>query len=828
MLDQLARDLKHAARALWRDRSFTATTVATLALCLAANAAIFAVVQAVLLAPLPFPEPDRLVKMYNAYPGAGALRGDNGVPDYDDRVRETTAFEAIALYRTQGATLGGDGGAEAERVTSMPVTPSFFRILRTAPFRGRLFADADGEHGQHEKVVLSYGLWQRLFAGQDSAIGQSVRVNGVPFTVVGVLPAEFPLRDATRCRCGRPRPSPQRSGPTIGATATAGRCSRVWPRAPPCKRRSAKSMRSTRATSTASRRSSPCSSTPVSTPCCSASTTTWWPNPARPCACSGALPPSCCSSARSTSPTSCRCEPRRRCARWSRAWHSAPRSGRSRARFSPRRSCSRPWAAPWDCCWAGGRCAPRRWLGLDALPRGGEIGLDGAVAAYTLGLVALVGVLVTVLPVLRLRHLDVAGAIREEGRSGTASRRMLAMRRVLVTGQVAFALVLLVGAGMLLASFSRVLAIDPGFRAEGVFTGRIALPAARYADDAALRSAYDRLLLALRAIPGASAAGLTDSLPFSGDYSDSVILAEGYQMAPGESVISPSQIRVSEGLTEALGMSFVRGRAFDARDGAGAPRVVIVDERLAQRFWKDQDAIGRRLYFPSDPSDMLKPPADDQWLTVVGVVRNVRLRALAAPAGSGLFGAYYFPLAQSTDRSVSIVIRTTQPPELLTSAVRAAVRGVDAAVPVYDVSSMRARLDGAMTDRRTPMILAVTFAAVALLLCAVGLYGVLAYQVAQRSREIGIRMALGASAPGIFQMVLREGALVIGVGVAAGLAGAWALRTVLQAQLYEVDAMEPAVLVAVVTVLTVTALVACTVPARRAAATDPAQALADR
>ena len=191
MVDQLARDVKHAGRALWRDRSFTATTVATLALCLAANAAIFAVVQAVLLAPWPFPEPDRLVKMYNAYPGAGALRGDNGVPDYDDRRRETTAFEAISMYRTQSATLGGDGGAEAERVTTMPVTPSFFRILRTAPFRGRLFTDADGEFGQHEKVVLSYGLWQRIFAGQDSAVGQTVRVNGVPFTVVGVLPASF-------------------------------------------------------------------------------------------------------------------------------------------------------------------------------------------------------------------------------------------------------------------------------------------------------------------------------------------------------------------------------------------------------------------------------------------------------------------------------------------------------------------------------------------------------------------------------------------------------------------------------------------------------------
>jgi predicted permease len=373
-----------------------------------------------------------------------------------------------------------------------------------------------------------------------------------------------------------------------------------------------------------------------------------------------------------------------------------------------------------------------------------------------------------------------------------------------------------------------VLAIDPGFRADGVLTSQISLPAARYADDAALRSAFERLLSGLRAIPGVTAAGLTNSLPFGGDYSDSVILAEGYRMAPGESLISPSQIVVSEGLVEALGMSVVRGRAFDARDGAGAPRTVIVDEPLAERFWAGQDPIGRRMYFPNDPNDILRTPADDEWLTVVGVVRAVRLRALASGGTSGLFGACYLPLAQSPDRGVALVVRTDQTPQGLTPGVRAAVRGVDPAVPVYDVATMTERLDGALTDRRTPMILAVAFAGVALLLAAVGLYGVLAYQVAQRSREIGIRMALGASAPGIFQMVLREGGMVVGAGAVMGLVGAWLLRQTLQAQLYEVDAMDPRVLALVALVLAAVALVACVLPARRAASTDPAQALADR
>ena len=255
---------------------------------------------------------------------------------------------------------------------------------------------------------------------------------------------------------------------------------------------------------------------------------------------------------------------------------------------------------------------------------------------------------------------------------------------------------------------------------------------------------------------------------------------------------------------------------------------VMVDERLAQRFWPGQDPIGRRMYMPSDPNDLFKPPADDKWLNVVGVVRSVKLRALAEGGNSGVFGAYYFPLAQSPDRGVAIVARTSQAPEQLTSAIRAAVRSVDPAVPVYDVRMMGDRLDGALTDRRTPMILAVSFAAVALLLAAIGLYGVLAYQVAQRGREIGIRMALGASAPGIFQMVLREGALVVGAGAAVGLAGAWLMRQTMQGQLYEVDAMDPRVIGGVALVLVAVALVACVLPARRAAATDPAVALTDR
>jgi predicted permease len=826
-MDQLIRDLRHAARALWRDRGFTATTLATLALCLAANAAIFAVVQAVILRPLPFPEPERLVKIYNSYPGAGAPKADSGVPDYDDRRRETTAFEEIALYRTSGSTIGGDGGADPERVTSMIATPSFFRLLRAQPLRGRLFTDADGEVGQHEKVLLSYGLWQRQFAGQDSAIGQPLRINGVVFTIVGVMPADFrfvssevqlwtPAAFSPEDRADDRRHSNSwqmlaRLKPGIGLAAAQQQVDAVnqrnLERFPHFREILTNAgfhtyvigllddlVTGTRAT-------------------------LWllWAF-AGFVLLIGALNVANLVSVRATA------QVRELVTRLAlgASLGSLTRQILTESLMLTTAGGALGLLLGW---WALG-AAPL--LGLDALPRGAEIGLDGAVALYTFALVGVVGMLVAIVPVLRLRNVDVAGAIREEGRSGTASHRTLLLRRVLVAGQVAFALVLLVGAGLLLASFDRVLAINPGFRAEGVLTGQISLPVSRYADDAAIRSAYDRLLPALRAIPGASSVGLTSSLPFGGDYSDSVILAEGYQMAPGESLISPSQIRVSDGLADALGMTVVAGRMFSAADGPGTPKTIVVDERVAAHFWPGQNPLGRRMYFPSSATDLLKPPSEDQFLNVVGVVKPVRLRALAEGGNSGLFGAYYFPIAQSVDRGVSIVIRTTQDPESLTSAMRAAVRQVDPTLPVYDVRTMEARLDSALTDRRTPMILALTFAAVALLLAAVGLYGVLAYQVAQRSREIGIRMALGASAPGIFQMVLREGGLVVGIGAAGGLAGSWLLRRVMQGQLYEVDAMDPRVIASVAAVLAVVALIACVLPARRAASTDPAVALTDR
>ncbi len=818
------QDIRFALRLLWKDRAFTTTTVATLALCLAANTSIFAIVNSVLLRPLPFPEPERLATIFNSYPGAGAIRAANGVPDYFDRLAQATAFEEIGMYRTSGVTIGGQGLGEVERVTSMPVTPSFFRILRAQPHRGRLFTEKEAEVGQDKKVVLTYGLWQRLFGGRDEALGREMRINGVLYTVSGVMPDRFRFID----------PEVQLWTPvafTADERADDRRHSNNWQQFGRLKAGSTFELaqqqidainaanleripefKSVLVNAGFHTRVKPFHADLVE----GTSRTLYllW---------GGVLAVLLIGCVNVANLTSVRASAR------VRELATRHALGASLHRLSRQILTETLLMAL-----VGGALGvllgywalnAADWLGLDQLPRGADIRLDGRSIAFTFALVLTVGVLVGLFPVVALRRTDLGQVVREESRSATPSWRMRLVRRTLVTSQVAFALILLVGAGLLLASFRRVLSVDPGFDPSRVLTGSLSLPATRYSDDAAVRSALARILDRVRTIPGVETAGLTTTLPLSGDHNDSVILADGYQMAPGESLISPSQLSVGPGYFEAMRTELRRGRLFDARDASDGPRAIIVDELLARKFWPGQDPIGRSMYFPANVKKLMEPPPRDRWLTVVGVVETVRLDGLVDGAGFRAVGAYYLPLDQSIRRTVNLAVRTSQDPTTVANAIRREVTTIDPELPFYGVRTMQDRVDLSLVDRRTPMILAVAFAAVALLLAAIGIYGVLASQVRQRTREIGIRMALGAATPSIFAMVLGEGAAIVVVGAILGLGGAFLLRQTLQSQLYEVGAMDPVVVVSVATILLVVVLVACILPARKAARTDPVLAL---
>jgi len=464
-------------------------------------------------------------------------------------------------------------------------------------------------------------------------------------------------------------------------------------------------------------------------------------------------------------------------------------------------------------------------INIQDLPRGQEIRLDGVVIAYTLGISALIGLILGLIPVANVLPANLTTVLREEGRSGTAGRGARTLRRTLVVAQVAFAFVLLIGAGLLFASFRQVLAVDPGFNPDGVLTASINLPRSRYADDKALVGFTNEALRRIRALPGVSVAGATDTIPFGGNNSDSVILAEGYQMKPGESVISPSSVDVTPGYFEAMQARLVAGRFIDERDGHDAPKVIVVDETLAKRFWPNRDPIGRRMFKPTDINNLLAITEKTVFLTVVGVVKDLKLHDLTE--GKTTVGAYFFPMDQDISSGMTFAVRTASDPAALSGSVRGALSQLDRELPVFDLQTLDQRMEKSLVSRRSPVLLSLSFGLVALLLSAIGIYGVLAYLVTQRRKEIGIRIALGSSARGIFELVLREGLMLIVGGFVVGALGAAALRRSLQSQLFGVSATDPIVLATVTIVLAAVAILACALPARRATRIDPIIALAE-
>ena len=823
-MDIFRQDVIYALRALRRDRAFAVAVILTLAVCLGANSSIFTVVRSVLLRPLPYPEPDRLVFMYDSFPGAGVERAGTSVPNYYDRVPVRDVFDSVALYQQGGFRVGQ--GAGAEGVASMSVTPSFFNVLRTTPVRGRFFTEEEGTPGNDKVVVLSEAFAARQPGGLDGVVGRQLRLNDVVHTVVGVAPAQFTfqnpevrlwvplaftpeqrsedarhsqnhdcigrLADGATIELARARIDAmnagiiERSGSLEQALINAGYNTRVVGFADDL-------VRNVRA----------------------ALGLLW----------GGALFVVLIAAVNITNLSLVRASGRFKELATRTALGAG--TGRVARQLVTEALVLTATGAALGLVLGYWSLDALAWLGLSDLPRAHEIQMDATVFGVTLGIAALLGVVVGIAPVLHLRRASLSGVLREEGRSGTAGRGARYVRRALVVSQVAIAFVLIIGAGLLLASFQRLLAVDPGFVAEHVLTVRTNPLPSRYPDDAALRSYTNRALERLRALPGVEHVGATSFLPFSWDSSSSVIVAEGYTPAPGESVLSPSQLYVTPGYLEALRVQLKRGRFFTDADGTGTTRAIIVDERLAAKFWPGADPIGKRMYLPERPEDLVTPGPDVKYMQVVGVIGTVKLKGLVE-GEQARAGAYYMPYAQNPSREISFAVRSRGDLESATAAVQRALTEIDPDTQPYDVFTMSERVSRSLDQRRAPMVLSIAFGAVALLLAAVGLYGVLAYQVTQRTREIGIRMALGSDAGGILRLVLNEGLLLVVAGLAAGLAGASLLRGVIASQLYGVGALDPLVMAAAIGVLTATSLAACLGPARRASKVSPIVALSQQ
>ncbi len=824
-LTDLWLDVRAAVRQFVQQPGYCAVVVLTLAVCLAANLAIFAVVDGVALRPLPFPDGDRLVAIYNTFPGAGRDVAPNSPMDFFDR-QPLQGLTGLATYQRLGLTVGQDGEA-AERVVGLSASPSLFPLIGAKAWRGRLLLDGDAVTGAEQKVLLTFGYWQRAFAGRDSAVGGTLRVNGTPFAVVGVLPEDWRFIDPTldivipaafsaadRAPARRYNNQNWRQVARLAPGASLEVLQSQLDALNAVNVEQAPDLRQTLIDIGFTTRVMPLQRFVAGE--AAGSLYLLW---------GGALVVLLVAGVNLANMVLVRTAARRR------EWATRLALGAG-ARRLLRQSLIEAWVLA-----AAGVAVGLllgRWaltlapaLGLDALPRGTEIAFDGRVMAFVLGLAIVSGTVLGVLPLVAHRSARLMAVLRDEGRTGTGSRGARVMRRVLASAQVACALILLVAGAALLTSLQRILDVDLGFRRDRLVTAQMNLPGVRYGSAEAARAFADRLLERVRPLPGVVAAGVASATPFGQAPGSNPVFAEGYQMAPGESIVSVHHVSVSTGYFETIGARLVAGRWLADGDVDGRPRVIVIDERLARRFFPDGNAVGRRMWPLRGTERMHEIPPEDQRYTVVGVIAEVRLSDVVDDPGIRTNGVCYYPFAQRPTLGMGLALRTEGDPDLVVGAVRRTLSELDPELPLFGVAGVDTLIDRSLFDRRTPALLAAGFAAVALLLATFGVYGVLAYQVAQRTRELGIRMALGADRPRLFRLVLGEGLLIVVTGALLGLAGAAAVRRALETQLYGVGALDPVVLSAVVGLLSAVTLVAIAIPAGRAAHTHPTAAMSD-
>ena len=823
-MNTLFSDLRVGLRLLWRDRAFAITAGLTLAVCIGANTALFSVVRGVLLKPLWMPEADRVVMAGNMYPGAGVYEPlGAAVPDYFDRLREVTAFSEQALLRQDNRSIDKDGSPL--RVEGLSVTPSFFRVAGVTPQLGRTFTDQEGEIGSEFEVVISDGFWRTQLGGDPSAVGRDIRLDGRAYTVIGVMSPQFRPTDDEKALWTPMTFTAEEKSDNSRHSNNAAYIARLKPGA---------TVEQAQAQIDALNAANLDRFPQFKEVIVNARFRTvvnrlqdQMVKDVRPTLYlmwGGALFVLLIGCVNVTNLALVRSRARLK----ELATRLALGGGTVRI---ARQLAIEHLLLALGSAVAGlaiGYVALRAMdvVSLQALPRSQDIALDTVVVLYTLAAAAAIGLVLGLIPVAAMLSANVLSVLREEGRTATTGRGAQSLRRGLVIAQVGCAFVLLIGAGLLFASFRRVLAVDPGFTTERVLTGAVVLPDSRYKEPDTQRRFIDDALRRVQALPGVTAAGVTDTIPLGNRASASAILAEGYKAQPGESFLAPAEVRVSSGYFEAIGVKLVAGRFFTDRDTATSTRVVIVDDRLARRFWPNQDPIGRRMYKPDDDAKDLTAVTDKTvFFTVVGVVAEMKLRNLTD--GDNLVGAYFFPLTQEPQNDLTFVLKAAADPGTLSGALRREVAAVDSQLPVFEMQPMSYWTDRSLAKRRSPALLSIAFGFVALFLSAIGIYGVLAYLVTQRTKEIGIRVALGSTAWAVFQLVLREGLLLVAAGLAAGGIGSYLLRRTLESQLFGVRSSNPVVLVLVSVVLAAVALVACALPARRATKIDPLVALTE-
>jgi putative ABC transport system permease protein len=802
-MSHLAQDLRYAFRTLAKSPGFTAAAVLTLALGIGANTAVFSVVNAVLLHPLAFPQEDRLVTVWEDLSARGGAAADWTGRSVFQEWRRTEAFSGLTV--TAGWAAAVTDGDRPEMIPGARVSPSYFTVLGVDPAPGRGFLPDEETPGKDHVVVLSRGLWEQRYGAEPSVVGSTLDLNGTPYRVVGIAPEGFRPPIESDAQLWSPLDvdpaDPDwgnyylrvigRLAPGVGVEAAEAQLESVMDRLgeehPADLRGVGVALEPLRTTVAGDSR------TPL-------------------LVLLGAvllvLLVACANVANLVLARA-----------FARDRELAVRTALGAGR---RRLVAQLVTESLALAAVGGALGLVMGLwGMEVLkayapagtPRLDEVGLDGSVFLFVLAATAITGLLFGLVPGWLVSRSPVATALHEGGRTGSSAGRAR-LRAGLVVAELALGLALLVGAGLLVRSLVALHAVSPGFEPAGITSGRLLFPSARFPEASQAAAFVDRAIERLESAPEVASAGAVSVLPLSGSQIDVSYVVEGRVPPPGEEPAADYRAATPT-YFETLGIPVVRGRSLGPGDDADAPLVAVVSEELARRAFPDEDPVGRRIKVGG-----VRDP-ESPWITVVGVVGGVRDNALNRTPDPEI----YLPAAQRPSRVMRLVVRAERPGVELAETLRGAVAALDSSQPVAEVVDLETLVRDSLAPQRFVTGLLAAFAAMALLLAGVGIYGVMSYAVGRRTHEIGVRMALGARPREVLALVLRQGALLVALGLGLGAIAAWGVGRGIAGLLYGVEPGDPATFAAVAGLLALCSLAATLLPALRASRTDPVEAL---
>ncbi len=816
LFDEFERELRYAARLLWKTPAFTATALLTLALCLGVNLTIFAVLDSVLIRPLPFPQATQLVTLFNTYPKAGVDRDGASLTNYYERRGHISAFSSLSIYRYGTAIVGEAGSTRQQQITA--VSPEFFSTLGLGPVIGRSFTEQETTYQTNNVVILSDAYWRQHFQADAHVIGRRIRVDGFPETVIGVLPAKFRFLSSEALLYFPLASRPEDRGPL--QRHSGGNVTQMIARLKPGVS-IAQAQSEIDAQNAALEVDDPQGKAMADAGFRSLVLSLHGDHVAtiRPTLLllqAGVLLLLLIGTVNLANLLLVRAGARVKELAVRQALGASRRHVIGEVLLETTLLTISGALLGMVVGAAGIRLL--LWLGTDRLPLAAHIAFDTRVALAALAAAILLGiVLAAPIAWFNLRN-SLNGALNSETRGGTAGHAAQRLRHSFIVAQIALAFVLLSGAGLLGLSLKRAMAVAPGFDPDHVLSAEISLVGNKYPSATVGLAFTERLVSELERQPGVLAAGMVNNVPFSGNSGKSAASVEGHVVRPGESPRAHYSYGVAGDYLKAMGFSLRAGRLLTGADSRRRERVCVVDEDFARYYWPHESALGQHLWEGSATG------SEAEAFTVVGVIGGAKQAGLTDDAAQG---AVYYPYIYRPDANLFVVARASMSAESLGLGLRRVVRQIDPELAVNDMRPMEARIADSLVARRSPALLAYLFSGIALLLTGIGTYGVLSYAVAQRRREIGVRMALGASPGQIRSHFLLLVLRLLAGGTILGVIGAWLTGQAMRAVLFHVEAFDSTTLAGAAVIVAIVSIGACLLPARRAARIAPMEALAE-